>query len=92
MNTVQYIIQGRVQGVGFRYYIKQKADELRIKGWIRNLPNGDVECVAYASSIVLDQFKTYLNEGPSLAKVVTVKIKPYQKKESDKLENFSVLY
>ncbi len=92
MHTFHYIIHGRVQGVGFRYYIKQKADELGVKGWIRNLPNGDVECVAYASSSILDQFKTYLNEGPSLAKVVDVKMKPYQKEESDKLENFSVLH
>ena len=39
------IVSGDVQGISFRYYTKEKAKNLEIKGWIRNLPTGEVEAV-----------------------------------------------
>ncbi|KKR71916.1 MAG: Acylphosphatase [Microgenomates group bacterium GW2011_GWC1_41_8] len=42
---VHVLISGRVQGVGFRFAVKQKAEEMGIVGWVRNLPDGRVEVV-----------------------------------------------
>jgi acylphosphatase len=43
--TLTAIVSGRVQGVGFRFFVKRNAGPLRLRGWARNLPSGDVEVV-----------------------------------------------
>lgn len=58
------VIKGRVQGVGFRYSTKIKADELQLTGWVRNLPDGTVEIIANGSLLALEQFMHYLKAGP----------------------------
>lgn len=58
------IIRGRVQGVGFRYFTKNRALELHLTGWVRNLPDGTVEVLAYGPMPALEQFMHSLKEGP----------------------------
>jgi acylphosphatase len=67
-----YRIRGRVQGVGFRYFTQRTAVRLGVRGWVRNLPNGDVEVQAEASTIVLGQFREELRRGPRSAEVAEV--------------------
>ena len=67
-----YIIKGKVQGVGFRYYTQQKAISLNIKGWVQNLKNGDVECLAIANSNELDLFEKELYKGPTFSNVISI--------------------
>jgi acylphosphatase len=67
-----YRIRGRVQGVGYRYFARQIALGLGVRGWVRNLPNGDVEAHAEAESNVLDRFRAELERGPSFSRVSEV--------------------
>jgi acylphosphatase len=74
MITKRYIIKGRVQGVGFRYFVYRKALQLSVKGYVKNLPNGDVEIEAEASERNIEEFEKYLWKGPVLSNVVEIKI------------------
>jgi len=65
-------ICGRVQGVGFRYYAQIKARELGISGWIRNLSDGDVECLVCGNALQLQHMQSWLEHGPSYAVVERV--------------------
>ena len=64
-----YIVSGRVQGVGFRYFVQQQAQALGVAGWVRNLPDGRVEVFIEGWSAQLEQIEALLGEGPSLARV-----------------------
>ena len=64
-----------MQGVGFRYYIYQKALVLGVNGWVRNLTDGRVECCGEADSKTLEIFENYLRTGPSFSRVDVLKIK-----------------
>ena len=63
------LVEGRVQGVGFRYFVEMKANALDLTGWVRNLYSGEVETVAEGEEEALVQFLAYLNHGPSPANV-----------------------
>jgi len=69
------IVQGRVQGVSFRYYTTLRAHELGITGWVRNLPDGAVEVLAEGARAQLDQLATFLKVGPVGARVNAVDMK-----------------
>ena len=63
-NAFMGLIRGRVQGVGYRYFAKNKADELDLTGWVKNLPDGAVEIFAAGPRTPLEQFMQRLKEGP----------------------------
>ena len=65
----QYLIRGRVQGVGYRYFALEAAERHGILGYARNLANGDVEVHAEAEAVALESFKQELERGPWLARV-----------------------
>jgi len=65
----RYLIRGRVQGVGYRYFAAGAADQLGVKGYVRNLPSGDVEVHAEADDATLELFKRELKRGPRMAHV-----------------------
>lgn len=62
-------IKGRVQGVGFRYFVLKRALELNIKGYVRNLPDGSVYVSAEGEKNDLVTFTDYLRIGPALARI-----------------------
>jgi acylphosphatase len=73
MPAYRYTIHGRVQGVGYRYFVLREADALGISGFARNLADGRVEVVAEAESEdALARFEERLREGPSFARVASV--------------------
>ena len=57
-------IRGRVQGVGFRYFVVRRAMELGLVGWVANIPDGRVRSVAEGPPDALDAFEAALNDGP----------------------------
>jgi acylphosphatase len=65
-------INGRVQGVGFRYFVVEKAELLQVTGWVRNTFDGQVEVTAEGPRPVLERFLVYLRHGPSAAYVTDV--------------------
>jgi len=63
------IVTGRVQGVGFRYYTKLKADELSLRGWVQNLPDGSVEIIVQGDPENINAFIEWCHSGPSSSNV-----------------------
>lgn len=81
--TLKFSISGKVQGVCFRDCTRDKAVELGLSGWVRNLPNGRVEAVARGESEQLDKLKEWLWTGPPLADVTGVSSEPCQEHVPD---------
>ena len=63
------IVRGRVQMVGYRYFVLEEARALGLAGWVRNLDDGSVELVAEGPEERLRQLETALRDGPRLARV-----------------------
>ena len=74
MKTIRLTIKGKVQGVFYRATAKDIADELGIKGWVRNLPNNNVEIAATATEELLQKFIDWCKQGPPRAKVDGVSV------------------
>lgn len=68
------IISGRVQGVGFRWFTRTKAQQLGLKGWVRNLPDRKVEVLAVGSENLINIFIEILREGPALSRVDSIQV------------------
>ncbi|MGI9256916.1 MAG: acylphosphatase [Salinispira sp.] len=66
MEVLRCIVSGRVQGVGFRYSALAVARSLKLRGWVRNLPNGSVETRAYGSREDIDAYIEWLADGPPM--------------------------
>lgn len=62
-------VQGRVQGVGFRYHTRAKALETGVTGFARNLPDGSVYIEAEGEEVALEMFKLWVSKGPSWSRV-----------------------
>lgn len=65
----QWVVTGRVQGVWFRASTKEAAEKIGVTGWVRNLPDGQVEVMAYGSAAQLAELHEWLKHGPRLANV-----------------------
>lgn len=68
------IVKGRVQGVGFRQFTVYQAEKFNIQGTVRNLRNGDVECIAIGTKENLAEFIEALKKGPPLSRVENITI------------------
>ena len=69
-------IAGRVHGVGFRYSALDRARRLGLLGWVRNTPDGRVECVVEGPAEAVDAYVAWCRRGPSMAHVTTVEHMP----------------
>lgn len=72
MKAQRFVVTGRVQGVGYRYFVLQEAQRLGLAGFTRNLPDGSVEVVAEGDDAALAALAGRLGEGPSFARVENV--------------------
>jgi acylphosphatase len=83
---VQYEIRiaGKVQGVGFRYFVQRRAAEFDISGWVMNQPDGSVLVMAQGNPKDMEPFIDHLKTGPSVARVTQ-----FIKSEMPSLENFT---
>jgi acylphosphatase len=73
---LRLVVEGRVQGVGFRAWVLRRALELGLRGWVRNCRNGDVEIEASGSAEQLAELRGLLAAGPPLARVIRVREEP----------------
>jgi acylphosphatase len=67
--VLHFLIQGRVQGVGFRWFVHREASELDLHGWVRNTEEGDVEVVASGTADDLVELRAALRRGPRGSRV-----------------------
>jgi acylphosphatase len=72
--TRRFLLNGRVQGVGFRYFAADAARREGLSGWVRNLDDGRVEAVAEGESESVVRFERVLRQGPSRARVEYVQV------------------
>jgi len=67
--TLRVVVAGRVQGVGFRWFVRRRARELGLAGWTENLPDGTVLVVASGPASGLDRLLQALRDGPPGSRV-----------------------
>jgi len=90
IKRVHVHITGVVQGVFYRVSTKQKADELGIRGWVKNTHDGAVEAVFEGEEAVVQEMIDWCFQGPPRSKVIDVKVRPLSLDGG--LKGFSVHY
>jgi acylphosphatase len=71
----RFVVRGRVQGVGFRWFVEREAHILKVAGWVRNNPDSTVEVLAQGTREQLAGLHSRLREGPRAARVDAVEVK-----------------
>lgn len=74
IETRRYVVSGRVQGVGFRWFVEREARTLGLAGWVRNKQNGSVEVLAAGTHEQLNALYARLKEGPRASRVDDVDV------------------
>jgi acylphosphatase len=69
MVECRMIVSGDVQGVGFRYFVRESARALGVRGWTRNLNDGSVEIEAAGEPAVMEAFRKHVGAGPDSASI-----------------------
>lgn len=72
VQTKKFHVRGRVQGVGFRWFVEHEARALGVAGWVRNNSDGSVEVLASGTSDQLSALRSRLQQGPRAARVDNV--------------------
>ncbi len=72
-----WVIDGRVQGVGYRMWLQTEAEAAEVQGWVRNLSDGRVEALLWGPPEVLDRLEALAWEGPEQARVGQVVATPW---------------
>ncbi|HEX3704500.1 MAG TPA: acylphosphatase [Vicinamibacterales bacterium] len=70
----RYVVSGRVQGVGFRYFTQAAAVRVGVGGWVKNLPDGRVAIAAEGEAEAVERFERDIRRGPSGARVEHLEI------------------
>jgi acylphosphatase len=89
MKRAHVFISGRVQGVWFRASTKDRADELSLRGWVRNLPDGRVEAVFEGDDRAVEEMVEWCRHGPPMARVDGIEIS-YEKPQGE--TSFRIIY
>lgn len=81
MLSLRLEIEGLVQGVGFRWYVREQARELDVSGWVRNRPDGSVEIAVSGPPSAIEALVSRVQEGPPGARVERVRRIPVDPSE-----------
>ena len=84
-----FLVEGDVQGVGFRHFTWRMANRLGVTGWVRNLSDGRVEALADGEPAQLSQFEAELHRGPGMASVTNL-LKTEILDESERFNSFEI--
>jgi acylphosphatase len=92
MNTVRrrIVISGLVQGVAFRYYTRAKARQAGATGWVRNLPDGQVEALIEGNPVVVEEVIGWCRKGPPASRVDRVKV--FEEPATGEFSDFDISY
>lgn len=82
LSSARIIVKGIVQGVGYRFFVERVAPEYNLRGYVKNLDNGDVEVLVEGEKGLILDFVKELQIGPRSAKVTDLRLQwlPYQQK------------
>ena len=89
MKKKHIVITGKVQGVGFRYWLYQIANEKNVYGWVKTINTNEVEAVFLGEEKKVDEIIKLCRKGPTSSNVVSVKIEDYQQEYTNK--SFDIL-
>ena len=84
----RFIVRGRVQGVGFRWFVEREAHILGIAGWVRNNADSSVEVLTQGTKEQLAGLRSRLREGPRAARVDDVE--EFETKPNSELSTFRI--
>jgi acylphosphatase len=85
-----YLVKGRVQGVGFRWFVQREASEIGLKGWVRNSAEGHVEILAAGDQQDLNELKDALRKGSRGSRVDAVIEHELAESEGEGLGEFNI--
>jgi acylphosphatase len=85
-----FLIKGRVQGVGFRWFVHREAAEIGLRGWVRNTPEGDVEVLAAGEPDQLEDLQLALAQGSRGSRVDQVIEHELAESEGAALKTFEI--
>ena len=85
-----FLVQGRVQGVGFRWFVQREAAEIGLNGWVRNTDDGKVETVAAGSPEQIEELRAALHKGSRGSRVDQVIEHELVEAEGEKLGPFLI--
>ena len=88
--VMHFLVRGRVQGVGFRWFVHREAAELNLRGWVRNTDAGDVEIVAAGEREDIDDLRAELRKGSRGSRVDAVLEHELDPAEADSLGAFQI--
>ena len=88
--VLHFLIQGRVQGVGFRWFVQRVAGQLDLHGWVRNTEEGEVEVVASGTADELAELRSSLRRGPRGARVDRLIEHHLEESEAEELSSFRI--
>ena len=86
------LIKGKVQNVFYRMWARKLALDLGLAGWIKNLPNGHVECFISGKKDAVESFIYSCQKGSLLAKVEEVEVLEEQDETNNKYKDFNIIY
>lgn len=88
--VLHFMVRGRVQGVGFRWFVHREAAELGLRGWVRNTDSGEVEIVAAGDAEDLADLRTELHKGSRGSRVDAVVEHELDESEGETLGPFQI--
>ena len=88
MKRYEIMIKGKVQGIGYRNFVRLKASRLNIKGFVKNIGSDSVEIVAEGNEIELNKFKQEVHRGPINAHIKEFNLK--EKKTTGEFSSFEI--
>ncbi len=86
VQTQYFVVTGRVQGVGFRWHCRQRAEQLGLRGWVENRPDGSVHGLLHGPQVQLELMQHWLRDGPPGARVDTLEIRESDEAAPDGFE------
>ncbi|WP_058189464.1 acylphosphatase [Terracidiphilus gabretensis] len=88
--VLHFLIRGRVQGVGFRWFVHREASELNLRGWVRNTEEGDVEVVVAGETEDLNDLRASLRRGSRGSRVDNILEHTLDESEAASLDAFRI--
>jgi len=92
MQTLKLLVEGRVQGVGFRHFIYKNAKRLSLKGYVTNLDNGKVEIVITGEEDKLSEMIKITRKGPSFSWVYNIQFFSIDENLKGNYDDFQIIY